>query len=147
MGLSPALSRARLTWGLACVCVLPLCGCGHVGALVKAREIQRASSTDRLRFLDRVGYAYNLLGLEYYTLAKEAEDSGNDRKSQEYAAKARMYNLFYKEMKGSADELRHSLRGVTPSPALAAGADAGPAPPPPPEPQARAGAAAPVYGR
>lgn len=87
-----------------------LSGCGSIGALARARDIERGTNIERLRFLERVGNAYNLLGLEYYTLAKQAEDSGNDQSAQEYAAKARMYNLFHKEMKQAAAELRTTLR-------------------------------------
>ena len=64
---------------------------------------------DRLRFLERVSDAYFLVGWEYYTLAKTAEDQGDLKKRREYATKADLYHALCEELKRTAWAIRGQI--------------------------------------
>jgi hypothetical protein len=120
-----------LTVGVAAT--LSVCGCSNLETLSRARAIEREIQVERLTFLERVSDAYFILGYEYYTLAAQAEDVNEPARAKEYATKASLYNLIYKDFRNTADELRAKLETEKPAPPHAA-----PPPPPPPAPPAPA---------
>ncbi|HUT25944.1 MAG TPA: hypothetical protein VM492_16535 [Sumerlaeia bacterium] len=112
-----------LTVGVAAA--LSVCGCSNLETLSRARAIEREIEVDRLKFLERVSDAYFILGYEYYTLAAQAEDVNEPGRAREYATKASLYNLIYRDFRKTADELRAKLETEKP-------ATPHQAPPPPP---------------
>jgi hypothetical protein len=89
--------------------ILLLGGCVSIPALTRARNLDREIQLDRLRFYEKISDAYFILGYEYYALAKQAEDEIQPERAREHATKATMYNIFYREMREAAEQLRAEL--------------------------------------
>ena len=109
-------------------------GCAHVDALVRADAIEREMRVAHLRFYEKLGDAYFILGYDYYCLAKEAEDSGRLQRAGDYATRAKIYHVFSRDARAAATELRAELEGEGTGGALAyhdASDGAGRAEPPP----------------
>ncbi|NQU44023.1 hypothetical protein HQ520_12115 [bacterium] len=101
-----------LVLGLACAAV----GCSNLKALGRADSIEREMRLDRVRHFKAIGDAYWLLGLEYYTLATEAQEAGRTGKAAEYARKAKMYNLFSKDLEQDLRRMEAELAESRPIP-------------------------------
>ncbi|MFP4380398.1 MAG: hypothetical protein ACLFUS_07835 [Candidatus Sumerlaeia bacterium] len=98
------------SWILILVFCLGATACSNLETLQKANRLEREMRVDRLRHFEKISEAYFLIGLEYYTMAKEAEMQGHDAKAKEYAAKAKFYNLFHKDLQKTTDEMRQELK-------------------------------------
>jgi hypothetical protein len=96
---------------LLLICLLPACltSCADLHTLTQARAIDREIQIDRLKFYEKMRDAYFLLGYEYYTLAKEAEERKDAKRAEEYSRKAALYDLFQKDIKRTADQMRDLL--------------------------------------
>ena len=95
---------------------LALAGCAHLDALVNAGSIEREMRVERLKFFEKLGDAYFILGYEYYCLAKEAEDRGQFPRAADYATRAKLYHVFCRDARAAARELRAALEGDEPGP-------------------------------
>jgi hypothetical protein len=89
---------------------LALTGCASMGALSRADRIEREAKKDRLVFYERLSDAYFILGYEYFSLAKEAEARGEKSRFDDYCTRARLYNVFYRDMKKLAEEARQDMQ-------------------------------------
>ena len=105
--------RSAVATGIL-VMLLGLSGCAQFGALMRADQIEKQSKADRARFLDKVSDAYFLIGYEYFSLAKLAEEENQAEKAGDMATKAGLYNLLSRELKRQAEDLRISLEAQPP---------------------------------
>ena len=85
-------------------------GCARLSALARADAIEKEARVERFRFLEKLSYAYWLVGDEYFRLAIEAEDNGDEKKANEYSIKAELYLTFSKGIKRDLEELRAQAR-------------------------------------
>jgi hypothetical protein len=78
--------------------------------LQRAERLELEMRIDRIVHLERIGEAYFLVGLEYFTMARDAEARGDAEKAREYAAKAKFYSAFHKDLRSVSQRMRDELR-------------------------------------
>ncbi|MBN1865765.1 hypothetical protein JW916_00595 [Candidatus Sumerlaeota bacterium] len=94
---------------IAALVVAAISGCSgfRPQSWKSADEIERRMKRDLVKFYEKQGYSYFLLGYEYYGLANEAEETHAPAlRVKDYRAKARLYYVFSQDLQSAANELR-----------------------------------------
>lgn len=101
-------SRFRFALWLVLAALVPSCltGCNSFNRLSRVEQMDREVRLDRIKNYSRLAEAYFLLGYECYTLAKESEARKDTERVREYADKSRLYNLHYRRLKNTVEEMR-----------------------------------------
>lgn len=96
---------------LVAALLLAYCGaCANLEILTQATRIDRQIRADRVEFFQKMSDAYRILAFEYYKLASEAEKQKAKVQAQEYAARMKLYDTFYRQAQKTADDLRAEFR-------------------------------------
>lgn len=96
---------------LVAALLLAYCGaCANLEILTQATRIDRQIRADRVEFFQKMSDAYRILAYEYYKLAAEAEKRKATAQAQEYAARMKLYDTFYRQAQKTADDLRAEFR-------------------------------------